>query len=856
VPETLVKPAHGATRWLRIATSVRLAARTLGPCLLGLLVAAVAVLAAMLLAPNLSAQVLAARVYLPLHTLLELGAALVGFAIFAVQWHAASARELREPRALFLGTAFLAVAAMDAMHMLAFPGMPGLFRPSSTEAGIVYWLAARLWASGAFLAAAVLDPRRLQARRVSLLIGSLLVALLPLGLHTVLGSHPELFFVKRQGLTPLKIWLEYGIAAMSLVGALLYLRLFLESRERPQLVLAVGLFLLVLAELCFAFYSQADDLFNLLGHIYKVAAYYLVFDALFVTALTRPYEHLDATAKALASSNAELARLRDHIEGELQVTITRLQQATDAERDARARAERAVERLRTIETITGPTLSEVDLDRQLEELLSRVSSALEAEVAVLLLATPGRTGRLRARAALGIDAAGLDGWEADSGIAAKVARTARPNTFPELAASGGDPFLARHGVRSLVAVPLMASERCVGVLSTGRRTSRAFSREDVRILELVADRVASSIERGRIAAEIEAMFGAIPDALVVYAPDGAIVRLNGAAERILGYTPADHVRALAERMSALALRTLDGQPVDPNEAAVARALRGEVVLGQLLVLSPPGRNPVIASVSAAPVRDAQRLLGAVATITDVTALHELQQQQEDILRAVSHDLRLPLTTILLQAQRTQRLLARAGQQADGLAAIVTATRRMSAMIQDLVESARLGAGQLHLDRQPLPLGAFLEEVLDRVADALDTRRVTLVVEPSLPSVCADAHRLERVFVNLVSNALKYSEPETEVTVSVRRDAESVSVSVQDRGSGMAPEDVTRLFERFYRARSSRKAEGLGLGLYITRMLVEAHGGTIRAESTLGEGSRFTFTLPLSTGLAEPCQAAT
>jgi two-component system phosphate regulon sensor histidine kinase PhoR len=110
---------------------------------------------------------------------------------------------------------------------------------------------------------------------------------------------------------------------------------------------------------------------------------------------------------------------------------------------------------------------------------------------------------------------------------------------------------------------------------------------------------------------------------------------------------------------------------------------------------------------------------------------------------------------------------------------------------------------------------------------------------------ADPNRLERILGNLLSNALKYSDPGTEVLVSARNTDGEVTISVVDQGRGIAPEDLPRIFGRFYRSITARKAEGLGLGLHITRLLVEAHGGRIWAESELGKGSSFSFTLPMA-----------
>jgi signal transduction histidine kinase len=138
----------------------------------------------------------------------------------------------------------------------------------------------------------------------------------------------------------------------------------------------------------------------------------------------------------------------------------------------------------------------------------------------------------------------------------------------------------------------------------------------------------------------------------------------------------------------------------------------------------------------------------------------------------------------------------------------------------------------------------MRERLAHAAGVLDVARVECDVEPGLPPVDADPARLERVFTNLVSNALKYSPSDAPVRIAASRQAGVAVVSVTDRGAGIAADDVTRLFQRFYRARLTQRAEGLGLGLYIARMLVEAHGGRIWVESVPGEGSTFSFTVPL------------
>jgi two-component system phosphate regulon sensor histidine kinase PhoR len=140
--------------------------------------------------------------------------------------------------------------------------------------------------------------------------------------------------------------------------------------------------------------------------------------------------------------------------------------------------------------------------------------------------------------------------------------------------------------------------------------------------------------------------------------------------------------------------------------------------------------------------------------------------------------------------------------------------------------------------------AYLMDLGARLAGTAEGKRVRIDVPEGLPAVKADPARLERVMMNLLTNALKYSPSDTEVVVAVSRGDGSVVVSVSDKGPGIPSDELLHLFERVYRTRATReREEGLGLGLYISRMLVEAQGGRIWAESEVGKGSTFFFSLP-------------
>jgi PAS domain S-box-containing protein len=349
------------------------------------------------------------------------------------------------------------------------------------------------------------------------------------------------------------------------------------------------------------------------------------------------------------------------------------------------------------------------------------------------------------------------------------------------------------------------------------------------------------------AAELAATMASLADGLVVFNPAGDIIRMNAAASLLLGYAPDGQTMPLAEYLHRLQVEALDGSVIPPSEMPTARALRGETTLGALMVLHHPDHTVWVLA-SAAPIRtpDGEQS-GAVATFTDITPLHNLQEQQL-LLHLVSHDLRTPLAIISgyvsLIADRVQELGVN-GAITTSLNAIQHSVKRMVVMIEDLTELARVEGGQLQLKREPVELPTYLRDFLQRSAAVFDESRIHLDVAAAVPAVLADNDRLERIVSNLLSNAIKYSDPGSLVLLRVHTQDDEIVVSVTDHGRGIPAEDVPHLFQRFYRAKSERRAEGIGLGLYITKALVEAHGGRIWVESEVGRGSMFSFTLPMA-----------
>jgi len=627
-------------------------------------------------------------VYLPIHYFAEIASVVLSFAIFAVYWHAA--RELEKAQGLFIGTAFLAVALLDAMHALSFPGMPRFVTASSVDKGILYWLAARLWASITLLIAAFVRPTASSRFSRRWLLLALNLAL-PAAVFVVVSFYPAYLppmYVPDYGLTGLKVGLEYLVVALSVAGVAVYVAAYLASRSQFLKLLGMALVVTVFSELSFTLYAAAYDTYNLLGHVYKVIAYYLIFSALFVSAVRRPYAELRAAFGELDVKNRELARLNDQIDHQLKRTIAELRETA---------------------------------------------------------------------------------------------------------------WVANHR-----------------------------------------------------AAQLDAVIESMTEGVSIATADGRVLRVNRVGREILGMPAQQHegYGSIEGYYNTYALSYPDGRPVPAEERPLRRALGGEAFTDVEVVYSRADGQRFDLLVGGSPVRDEfGSVILAVAIWRDVTAIRELERRREEFLHIVAHDIRSPLTIVLGQAQ----LIARAaeyGQRsaiAQAAEAIATSARQMNAMISSLVDSARVEAGQLTVDKQVVGLGPFLTELLARAEAAVDVERVRVECPADLAPVLADPALLERILMNLIGNALKYSPPEAEVTVSLAQRNGEVVVSVADRGEGIAPEELSRLFERYYRAEQGRRhREGLGLGLYITRGLVEAHGGRIWAASEgRGRGATFSFTLPVA-----------
>jgi len=233
-----------------------------------------------------------------------------------------------------------------------------------------------------------------------------------------------------------------------------------------------------------------------------------------------------------------------------------------------------------------------------------------------------------------------------------------------------------------------------------------------------------------------------------------------------------------------------------------------------------------------------------------TALRRMDESKSDLISVVSHELRTPLTAIKAY---TETLLDNLdtpefNMQEKFLGIVNEECDRLSRIVNDVLDLSRMESGRRRLKAEALSLEKLLEEIAPTVMPELNLKRLHLIpaLEKNLPQIEADPDLLKQVLVNLINNAAKFSRPSTDVTVRAHKTGERMTIAVEDEGTGIAPDKLARVFERFYRIEEpgAERVAGTGLGLAIVKSVVELHGGTVRAESEVGKGTRFVMDLPL------------
>lgn len=324
----------------------------------------------------------------------------------------------------------------------------------------------------------------------------------------------------------------------------------------------------------------------------------------------------------------------------------------------------------------------------------------------------------------------------------------------------------------------------------------------------------------------ESVIESLSDGVLAFDAEGGVRIANRAARGILGYSPDQPMPPLQELFRQREIREIVGRLERGEESA-----EWEVALGERVVLLSGRTLPAE---------------GCVLVLRDITELRRLETVRRDFVANVSHELKTPLTSI---SGYTETLLGEGDHpphQRQFLEIILHNARRMKRLVDDLLELAQIESQQVKLEPQPLDLRAAAREAFDLFRERAQRQQVDFALEfPAEPIVRADPDALRRILVNLFDNALRHTPPGGKISVLARDAGDGVEVGVADTGTGIPREHLHRVFERFYRidAGRSRAEGGSGLGLSIVKHLVEAHGGSVRIESAVGQGTTVWLRFP-------------
>lgn len=390
-------------------------------------------------------------------------------------------------------------------------------------------------------------------------------------------------------------------------------------------------------------------------------------------------------------------------------------------------------------------------------------------------------------------------------------------------------YLARDGGRGEVSLRSRDGAEVPVYLATRRLQLDNFPAVCVVFTDLTQQKRNEEIIRtGQL---VQSILAQSPNMVIVCNSAGTVTYASDAAFRICGdYVVGQPVDA------ALAKMSISGKPLRFSDIQ-----HGDIKGDTTTICSSEGGQVTYFLLRRGMFGPEDGVQGYVITLTDVTALKQAEQLKDEFIGLVSHEIRTPLTVVMgaigvalnegVETEVVKLMLREAMQGA----------RSLNQIVSNLLELSRYQSDRLSLKRDLIDIGAVTQALAG--SPRTDSHRLVVEIADGLPPVHADKMRLELILKNLLSNAMKYSPPGTEVRLAARKHADNLVLSVSDQGIGMSDEEQSRLFMPFGRL-GNATSPGIGLGLLVCRRLVEAHGGEIWVESTEGKGSTFSFTLPL------------
>jgi len=367
----------------------------------------------------------------------------------------------------------------------------------------------------------------------------------------------------------------------------------------------------------------------------------------------------------------------------------------------------------------------------------------------------------------------------------------------------------------------------VGTKDESGQLAHAFNEMSVNLKRLVET---ISEDRARLTSILDNM----ADGVMLTDIEGNIVLTNKAAQRLFGIRGENaKAKPLIEVVREHELNDILKSCLETGREQIAQFDSGT-------------SNKFLRAIAI--LIDRERQGGALVLVQDLTELKGLQTMRRELVGNISHEFRTPLAGIKVMVETLQGgAIDDQTAASDFLSRIEAEVDRLAQLVAELTELSRIETGRVELELEPMNLNLLVEEVITQLKPQAERQGLSLKNElaADLPLVQAHKERIRQVIVNLMHNAIKFNRPGGSVSAATKRFEDTVVIEISDTGTGIADDDLPRIFERFYKAERSRAGQGTGMGLAIVKHIVEAHGGEIRAQSEEGKGSTFSFSLPIT-----------
>ncbi len=343
---------------------------------------------------------------------------------------------------------------------------------------------------------------------------------------------------------------------------------------------------------------------------------------------------------------------------------------------------------------------------------------------------------------------------------------------------------------------------------------------------------------------LEAILEQLPVGIIVASKNGGLLSANKKIENMVGSKIPKNFVVGKSRF----INYLDGdKSLDLSQYPLTRALKGKNVINQELIIKRGDKRLVFVNVSSSPIKNRDgNIIAAASIISDITHQKELEKRKDDFINMASHELKTPLTSMILYLSSLNKRSRNNNDKTliNTIRRIQSQTENLKELVDDLLDVSRLNTGKLRYNYEKFELNKLINEVVNALQE---TTPQNIIFSKNKPvEVTGDKFRINQVLMNLISNAIKYSSQEGKINVHSVINKDEVVVSIKDSGIGINKSEQSRIFDRLYQVTDEQEKTfpGLGMGLYISKEIIDKHNGKIWVESEKGKGSTFFFTLPI------------